>query len=58
MKLKKVKPEPMVTEEEIITTRVDTSPIVNSLVRPIMNEETCLESDQNNRTDYFSDFDK
>lgn len=58
MKLKKVKPEPMATEEETTTMGVETSPIVNSLVRPTMNDETCLESDQNNRTNYFTDFDK
>lgn len=58
IKLKKIKPEPMVTAEETTTMGVETSPIVNSLARPTMNDETCLESDHNNRTDYFTDFDK
>lgn len=57
MKLKKIKPEPMVTEEEV-TTAVETSPIVNSLARSTMNDETCLEAEDNNTTDFFADFDK
>ncbi len=51
MKLKKIKPEPMVAEEDT------TSPIVNSLPKPATNEETCLDL-ENDETNYFNDFDK